>query len=497
MPRRAPAKQQGNVEIRFHWQPTPAQSSMATSTARYKLGGGKRGGGKTTFLAGMANAISLQFPGSRGFLGRRDHTDLLNTTLEALMRLLPRELCVDPCPNKQEKRFTIKTPRSLETGDPRWDSVILYGEMKDAGSILSGEVNWFAIDEAWEVPQLSFSHLAGSLRHRLPDGTIPPYYGLLASNPSPGWLMDLFPVSEAEQMVYRALTEKYGPAWLPRRFPVPYHQEKVLDFDYAYFEYGAEDNLYLPPDYLANLIKTYEREGPVMLARMVYGRWDVALEGLVYKLTRAHRWNPSQPGERLWKPNHPVVLGVDPSNGAGHYAATVWQVFGSRKHIVAEFKKKEAIDGDFIDWLGAQPFANDIADAIVDSARPDSVKRLRAAGVPARDSGQKNVPEQVAAFGAQLQLDPTSGSPYLVIDESQCPQLIREFGLYSYPPSRPDRLNVKEVPLKRDDDLMNSAQYVCRAKWPVVDALSGASEYRAPEIYVPRFLGRQQRHRGW
>lgn len=476
--------------IRFNWQPTEKQTPMVQSSAMFKLGGGARGGGKTDFLGAMGSAISLQFPGSRGFLGRRDHADFLNSTMEAFLRYLPRELCVDPCPNKQEKRFTIKTKKSLETGDPRWDSIVLYGELKDAGSILSGEINWFGIDEAFEVPQLSFSHLAGSLRHRLPDGTVPPYYGFLASNPSPGWLMDYFPVTEEEQALYQALTAQHGARWLPQAFPTPFNPDKVLDFDYAYFPFRAEDNPYLDPGYVARLIKTYEKEGPVVLARMVYGRWDMTMQGLVYRLLPAHRWNPKEPGQRLYQPGAPVILGIDPSNGAGHYAATVWQVFGRRKHVVAEFKKQGAIDGDFLDWLGAQPFNADIADAIVDSARPDSVKRLRAAGVPARDTGKKNVGEQVSALGHQLAIHPDTGHADILIDESQCPHLIREFGLYSYKDQGPNRLNVKEEPLKRDDDLINSAQYVCRAKWPVADALGGEAEYRTAHTRTPLYLAR-------
>lgn len=490
MPRRKATPIQGSLNIKFDWKPTDKQDPMVRSSAMFKLGGGARGGGKTDFLGAMGNAISLQFPGSRGFIGRRDHADFLNSTMEAFMRYLPRELCVDPCPNKQEKRFVIKTPRSLQTGDPRWDSVVLYGELKDAGSILSGEINWFGIDEAFEVPQLSFSHLAGSLRHRLPDGTVPPYYGFLASNPSPGWLMDTFPVTEEEQALYAALTAQHGEGWLPQPFPTSYNPDKVLDFDYAYFPFRAEDNPYLDPGYLSRLIKTYEREGPVVLARMVYGRWDMTMQGLVYRLQQAHRWNPKQPGERLYKPGAPVILGVDPSNGAGHYAATAWQVIGRRKHVIDEFKRQGAIDGDFLDWLNARPYANDITDALVDSARPDSVKRLRAAGVPARDVGQKNVPEQVAALGHQMAIDPATGYADLLIDESYCPQLIREFGLYSYPPTRPDR-NTPEVPMKRDDDLINSAQYVCRAKWPVADALSGEAEYRASSSRLPVYIARR------
>lgn len=483
--KRASAPREQTID--FDWVPTEKQAPMVASSAMIKLGGGARGGGKTDFLARMAVTLSIQFPGNKGFMGRRDLSDFRSSTMEALLRSIPKGLCVEPCPHEQKKEFRLRTPRSIESGDPDWESTILYGELKDAGSILSGEIGWFAIDEAYEVPRLSFDHLSGSMRRKLPDGTVPPMFGLLASNPSPGWLMDLFPVTEEEQAAYNALVAQYGDGWLPQRFPTPFNPQKMLDYDYAYFPFRAEDNPHLPPGYLERLIKTYQHD-PVLLARMVYGRWDVTMQGLVYQLLQAHRWNPRRPGQRLYRQGVPVLLGIDPSNGAGNYAATVVQTHRDRILLVGEYKRQGGNDDDFLDWLHHQPFANQVADAVSDSARPDTIRRLRAKGLPVRSSGKKDVTAQINTVKSLMQVRPETGDARLLVDESQCPQFIREMGLRSYKQMSND-MNTPEQPLKKYDDLLNSFEYLASARW-AGEVQDEDGEYARPVRHTPIYLVR-------
>ena len=163
--------------------------------------------------------------------------------------------------------------------------------MKDAGSLLSGNLGWFLIDEAFEVPQLSFTHLGGTLRHVLPDGTVPPRYGLLASNPSPGWLMDVFPVMEEEQEFYAKMVDQYGDMWMPQPGPLrSQFPEKTISYDFAYFPFLAEDNEFLlekDPGYVRNLINDYKHD-PVLLARFECQNRE-AVAALVLELQQAGR----------------------------------------------------------------------------------------------------------------------------------------------------------------------------------------------------------------
>src|SRR4051812_38680354 len=133
----------GEVSVRFAFDPKESQLPYCQSSAMYKLGGGRRGGGKSYTLANLGVSLSLDFPGNRGFIGRRDLSDFKDTTQLQLDKAIPRGLL--KYHNLQEKEYRIATARSLETGDDRWDSIIKYGELKDANSILSGEIGWFGI----------------------------------------------------------------------------------------------------------------------------------------------------------------------------------------------------------------------------------------------------------------------------------------------------------------------------------------------------------------
>jgi PBSX family phage terminase large subunit len=478
----------GRVEFELKYHPTEKQMPFAMSSATYKLGGGARGGGKTYSLAGIGVALSMQFPGNKGFAGRRDMDAFRNTTLDEILQHIPKGLCREPCPNKTEKIIRIVTPRSLETGSEEWDSLIYYGELKDPNSLLSGNLGWFLIDEAFEVPKLAFDHLSGTLRHKLPDGSVPAYHGLLASNPSPGWLMDVFPVLDDEIALYNSLTNDYEDRWLSQPSPhADKFQQKRIKFDYAYFPFLAEDNPYLPHGYVQRLIDAY-KDDPIMLARYVYGRWDVSMAGLIYQLLSVHRWNPRKPGQRLYMPGQPVMLGIDPSNGSGSYAAVVVQTWRDRIYVVDEYKQKGGTDDNFVDWLHAQPYANSIVDAVSDSARPDTLKRLRLMGIPARGAGLKDQIAQINALADMLRVDPSVGHARMLLDEAYTPQLIREFGLYQWKTPKPGEPTA-EVPLKRNDDAINALQYLVRARWPVARVLTGPGEYRPARTRNLGFLG--------
>ncbi len=471
-------------KIHLRFKPTEKQTPMARSSAIYKLGGGARGGGKTHTLAGLAVQLSVLYPGNVGFAGRRDLDAFKNSTLKNLLDQLggcPSDLCLEH--HKTDKKITVRSK------DPRYPSEILYGELKDPDSILSGEIGWFLTDEAFEIPQLSFNHLSGSLRHMLPDGTAPPYHGLLASNPAPGWLMDMFPVTEEEQNLYQKLLGRYGERGWSMRAPTATNPEKTIDFDYSYFPFRAEDNPHLDPGYVQRLIKNYQHD-PVLLARFVYGIWDMNMEGLVYNLQKAHRWSPRVGGrKRLLIDNMPVELGIDPSNGSGNYAAVVVQQYRGSVHVVDEFKKEGGTDEDFIDWLHAQPYASRVSDAISDSALPVTVRRLRALGLQVRSVSKKDVNAQINALKALMAVDPKSGTAAFVVDESRCPQLLREFGLRSFArrSSKDPELNLSPRPTKKHDDLLNALEYWVMEKRPYV-SFDDASQYRAPVARTQHFL---------
>ena len=135
--------------------------------------------------------------------------------------------------------------------------------------------------------------------------------------------MDVFPVMEEEQEFYAKMVDQYGDMWMPQPGPLrSQFPEKTISYDFAYFPFLAEDNEFLlekDPGYVRNLINDYKHD-PVLLARYVYGRWDVSMAGLIYQLQQAHRWNPKKPGQRLYMANRGVWEAID---SAGRRPAVV------------------------------------------------------------------------------------------------------------------------------------------------------------------------------
>jgi hypothetical protein len=116
-------------------------------------------------------------PGNTGYIGRANLTDFEKSTLPLIKDLIPPELLVA---HNSQKHFL-----DILSCDGVTVSRIWYGEMGDPGSLLSANLGWFAIDEAYEVPLETFVNLAGCLRGKLPNGQPRPFFGLMASNPAP------------------------------------------------------------------------------------------------------------------------------------------------------------------------------------------------------------------------------------------------------------------------------------------------------------------------
>lgn len=414
-------------------------------------------------LAGMAVELSFKHPGNVGYMGRADLLDFKKTTLPLVLDMIPQELLV----RHQAQDHYI----DILSIDGKTTSRMWYGEMKDPGSLLSGNIGWFFIDESYEVPEETFVNLAGALRGTLPNGQPRPYYGLLASNPAPGWLVGTFPVTEEEQRLFSEAVQRDGPNFAP--FPSPYQPNpenvKMIDPDYQYFPFRARDNPYNGPGYEERLIKQYGKLGQAWVSRMVYGVWDTTMEGLVYALEPAHLWRPKTVHGRLYRPGLPVELAGDPSNGAGVYGVLVLQRWRNRVLVVDEFHKPGGSDEDFREWFQSKPYASDIDDGIFDPAKPDTIRRLRNWGIQVRGmKKQKNVTDQINAVKAGMAISPDTGVAQLLIDEGMCPELVAEFRkrVYRKRSSRNPDLRVPEQPVKAHDHLLNALEYWYMSKMP-------------------------------
>ena len=195
------------------------------------------GGGKSVWLCAESIILLLKYPGNRGYLCRNGLIDLRLSTLVTFERLCPRELIQK---HQQEDHTIIFRNGSELVYGP-------LGSLEEVDRIKSREFGFFAIDEATECLEDMFILLTSRLRWRLPNGEHPPFFGLLASNPEPGWVKERF---------------------VDKKLP-----------DHVFIPALPRDNPHLPPDYDKGLRRIF----PVEAAkRYLDGSWDT-FEGQIYK----------------------------------------------------------------------------------------------------------------------------------------------------------------------------------------------------------------------
>ena len=222
------------MEYKNTYTPTPTQSIAHRAPNRYKLFGGAMGGGKTRWLCEEGKDLSLQYPGNRGVMCRYHLSDFKNSTLKCIEECFPPEIIVNH--NLAEHTITLIN-----------GSEIIYMGMSEAENVSklkSMELGWFAMDEASEIPKENFLLFQSRLRKRMNDGTFPPFFGLLASNPADCWLKDMF--------VYQK------------------------NRDYAFIPSLPKDNPYLPGDYEARLRESYPED---WVRIFLEGSWDELSDG--------------------------------------------------------------------------------------------------------------------------------------------------------------------------------------------------------------------------
>jgi hypothetical protein len=130
------------------------------------------------------------------------------------------------------------------------------GNAEEVEKLRSLEVSCIMLDEATEVPLEGFLMAQQRInRWRLPDGSYPPSYVLLASNPDDGWVKERFIDNPGE--------------------------------DFAFIQSLPTDNPHLAEDYISNLRKTYPEE---WINRFLDGDWNALTTGdkiIPYEWVRA------------------------------------------------------------------------------------------------------------------------------------------------------------------------------------------------------------------
>jgi PBSX family phage terminase large subunit len=154
------------LDINLDYLAQPKQRTFHESEAKYRLYIGAWRAGKT--YAGCVEALkkSIVFPGNCGVIGRKDFTDLRDTTLKTFLEVCPADFIQSY--NKTEHHIKFVN-----------GSEVYFRELKDGTGLGSLNLGWFYIDESEEIEEGIFERLKGRLSLKDVGKT----QGWLTSNP--------------------------------------------------------------------------------------------------------------------------------------------------------------------------------------------------------------------------------------------------------------------------------------------------------------------------
>lgn len=221
-------------------------------------------------------------------------------------------------------------------------------------------------------------------------------------------------------------------------------------------------------------------------------------------------------GDYPFNPNHPVIVGADPSGGANQYGILVVQDYKDYLIVIDEFYISAVTSADLSPLMRKKPWAANVTDLVVDSANFTEVEHWARYGWPAYavpdkpqveerlpiwhnllrnpdryywlhrqvinrllderglppDSDHAMSPDEQLALATYAEdaladdkisdhdLELLRSTARVFIDK-KCVWTIAEHKLYSYPKQRRSGVSTKEKPVDGWDHLMDCAGYVC------------------------------------
>lgn len=241
----------GSRDLPIGRPPSARQRIFLNAGEKEQLYGGAKSGGKSFAICSKLIMLAVAIPGNRLGLFRKDLTDLRDSTLVTLLKLLPPELIIGH--HKTHRIIRIRTSRE--------PSELIYGGLGDQHEVESAkgkEFGAFAVDEPSEIELETYLQLLAQLRWVLPDGSFPPYQAFMGSNPEPGWV-----------------EERFRPLINATSDTVP----TVVQGDLRFIRALPRDNPYLPPNWEEEL---RNKAPAIWVEKYLNGSWDVS-EGQVFK----------------------------------------------------------------------------------------------------------------------------------------------------------------------------------------------------------------------
>jgi PBSX family phage terminase large subunit len=274
-------------EMNKYGKPLGYQTRFHNSQAKYRLMSGGFGTGGTTALAIEMAYQLLNYPNNTGLLGRFDSVELEATTLVELFEVLP-EVCITRHDKTKRVIYLYNGSRLIYTG--------LDDSKKAVNKIKSMNLGFACIDQLEEIQEDIFLALQGRLRRQHsercffakcnPEGHNWAYHKWVEEPLEDYLLVNNISKAQSNNVMNLVHTAQKGNITLDRIIDTIVEKTGLGDStimtiyeksQYEYFPAVTMDNIYLPPEYINELLGYPEK----WKRRYVYNSWD-NFEGLVY-----------------------------------------------------------------------------------------------------------------------------------------------------------------------------------------------------------------------
>lgn len=443
--------------------PLAYQHNFHNSKAKYRLMSGGFGTGGTTALCIETVYQLLKYPNNVGLLGRYDSVELEATTLAELLEILPPA--------------TIKRHDKSKRVIYLWNgSKLIYTGLDDSrnavNKIKSMNLGFACIDQLEEIDEVIFLALQGRLRRQnsercffakcnpeghnwawerwvqqpLEDYLIVEKITKGQANRVTGLILDAQRQNTIIDKVIDKVAESVG-------ITVQQAMKIYEKSQYDYFGAITTDNIYLPPEYVNDLIATYPEK---WLRRYVYNSWD-NYEGLVYS-----EFQQRKNIETAYVPtdsNHHIFIY---DYGYRNPACILFVAIDHDGivHIYDEFYEREKLISDHAKALKANKFykrADYLADPSIHKAERDGGSVFDT-WLQDHDIYWQNADNDVRQGVDKVNEYLKKG---LIKISKRCVNLLMEIGKYKWKELKVgEEKNEYEEPVKKDDHAMDALRYL-------------------------------------
>ena len=304
----------------------------------------------SSLIAMLAVQYALTNPGANIVIARYDIVSLRPTTMARFYEYCPTHL-EDGTKIMFSRDDNNKNQCKLRL--PHWPpgvySTVYFRGLADPKFFYSIELTALFIDEGAQIPEKNVLIALTRLRQRLPDGTLPKWLFLVATNPGASWFDDWFLDPDAGKM--KALKE--------------YSQENGVDIGSVNFVFsGPKDNPHTDDKYMDFMSAVLPEEMEEMYVKGDFGSY----EGKIFtnfnpeflRLTQADiktYWEPEHLTDVIIGSRHLTIPKFDYAIGGLDFAGEQRSAHASTAGVRIVLPGKPGLANDIAvdDWAGKGP----------------------------------------------------------------------------------------------------------------------------------------------